>query len=109
MKALKESTTLDVATKKKLEPLLGVNYMSSDESVITSEDEESDAIPAKKFVKRVAVWRSVEFQNYISSLDRKIARRRTDRGKMMMIPVEDGEASSRDAPSDCPDWACINL
>ena len=97
-----------MATKKKLEPLLS-NYMSSDESVIMSEDEEGDSIPAKKFVRHLAVWRSVEFQNYISSLDRKTARRRTDRGKMMTTPVEDGEASSRDAPSDCPDWACIKL
>lgn len=83
--------------------------MSSDESVIMSEDEESDAVPAKKFIKHVAMWRSVEFQNYIDSLDRKTDRRRTERGKMMMIPVEDGESSSRDAPVDCPDWACITL
>ena len=82
--------------------------MSSDESVIMSEDE-SNVTPSKKFVKHAAMWRSVEFQNYISSLDRKIARKKTARGKMMTVPVEDGEASSRHAPTDCPDWACITL
>lgn len=105
---MKESTTFDEATKKKLEGVLSVSYMSSDESVVLSEDED-DAAPAKKFVKHLAMWRSVEFQNYIGSLDWKIARRKTDRGKMMTVPVQDGEVSGRDAPSDCPDWACITL
>ena len=60
---MKESTTFDAVTKKKIEPVLGVNYMSSDESVVMSEDE-SDGMPAKKFVKHLAMWRSAEFQNY---------------------------------------------
>lgn len=87
--------------------------MSSDESVILSEDEKgaptSTAAPSKKFVKQLAMWRSVEFQHYISSLDRKISRKKTMRGKMMTVRVEDGETSAHDAPVDCPDWACITL
>ena len=81
--------------------------MSSDESVIVS-DEEADT-PSKKFVKHTAQWRSAEFQNYIDSLDRKVNRRRTERGKLMTVPIEDGEPSSRKAPDGCPEWACITL
>ena len=84
--------------------------MSSDKSVILSEDEKgaptSTAAPSKKFVKQLAMWRSVEFQHYISSLDRKISRKKTMHGKMTVL-VEDGETSAHDAPVNCPDWTCI--
>ena len=50
---------------------------------------------------RSAPGRSVEFQNYVSSLDRKISKKNTMCGKMITVPVEDGETSARDAPVDC--------
>ena len=44
MKALRDSTTLDDETKKRVEPVLTVEYMSSDETAIEdSEDDDSAA------------------------------------------------------------------
>ena len=90
--------------------------MSSDESLIESNDEFSDDNAAenatgplptrrKKLIKKRATWRSEEFQEYICSLDRKIERRRTERGKVMVLDSEYGEDSKRSAPDDCPEWA----
>lgn len=57
--------------------------MSSDESVIGSEDD-SDAERTggtnKKFIKHELPWRSSEYQKYLESLDRKISRSWTERG-----------------------------
>lgn len=92
--------------------------MSSDESVANSisDTDNSDAednVPLlhvhqqrKKLLKKKASWRSPEFQDYISSLDRKIERRRTERGKAMALEVTmSSSESSRSAPDGCPDWA----
>ena len=91
------------------------DFMSSDESVIVSDLDDEDNIsdienlsclqPKKKLVKHLQAWRSPEFQQYIESLDRKIDRRRTPRARSMVLKVEVGEPSSREAPLDCPDWA----
>lgn len=107
---MKQSTTLDVETKKKVEPLMKADYMSSDES-ITLSDQSDEEMPLKhrKFIKHVATWRSAEFQEIIDSLDRKINRRRSDKSKSMVIPVEIGEPSTRAPPEECPDWAAILL
>ena len=53
-----------------------------------------------------ATWRSPEFQSYIESLDSKMERRRSERGRLMALKVEIGECSSHGAPDDCPEWAC---
>ena len=110
-KALLQSTTLDAETKQKLQPLMKPQYMSSDESVVESGDdsEQEEQLGEKKLVKRRAVWRSHEFQNYIDSIDHKIQRRRSDRGRSMTLKVEIGENSARSAPEDCPEWACIDI
>ena len=89
--------------------------MSSDESVIISDAEAdenalsdenlSPTQSRKKLVKHMQQWRSDEFQSYIDSLDRKVARRRTARAMSMVLPTETGSPSSREAPIDCPDWA----
>lgn len=108
-KALKNSTSMSADLKSKVEPLLKAAYMSSDESVLScSSDEGENALsePSRKKVrKHMAVWRSDEFQEYISSLDRKIQRKRTERGKTMVLTTVLGENSLRSAPDDCPDWA----
>ena len=53
-----------------------------------------------------ATWRSPEFQSYIESLDRKMERRRSERGRLMALKVEIGECFSHGAPDDCPEWVC---
>ena len=85
--------------------------MSSDESVIESDDDNDEDIglhvPKKVFVRHTLNWRSSEFVNYIESLDRKIVRRRTQRGKQMVVPVRVGAASDRPPPENCPEWAYV--
>lgn len=114
-KALKNSTSLSAEIKTKLEPLLRANYMSSDESILDSNDEFSDnaaenapcPVPTRrnKLLKKRATWRSEEFQVYMHSLDRKIERRRTEQGRVMVLDCEYGDDSTRSAPADCPEWA----
>ena len=105
MKALNVSTTMSRETKSMLEPLLIPDYMSSDESVYLSDDEEEMTPASKKLVKRRAAWRSEEFQGYLDSLDRKLDRRLSERAKRMRLPQEVGEDSERHAPPSCPPWA----
>ena len=49
------------------------DYMSSDESVVSSDDQENTDLEIKhkrqKFLRHIAVWRSAEFQDFIKSLD----------------------------------------
>ena len=113
-RAVTQSTSLDDQTKKKLESVLLPDYMSSDESVVVSDEDDnpsinsdSENLPAfkgKKLIKHVAVWRSEEFQDYIESLDRKLDRRRSARAKSMILPTDTGEPSKRGSPLDCPEW-----
>lgn len=113
-RALTQSTSLDDQTKKKLESVLFPDFMSSDESVIISDESDnpsdsenltSATFKGKKLIKHVAVWRSEEFQGYIESLDRKLDRRRSARAKSMILPTDIGEPSERESPIDCPEWA----
>ena len=100
------STSIDPSIKQKFEPVLKVDYMSSDESIVASEgSDDVAAAPPKKFVKHQLKWWSDEFQKYIDSLDRKILRSKTDRAKRMTIPIETNGFSKRNPPPDCPDWA----
>ena len=98
-----------------MEPLLKAEHMSSDESIVKCNDEfsgddsaENASCPLptrrKKLIKKRASWRSEEFQEYICSLNCKIARRHTERGKVMILDCKYGEDSTR-SPADCPEWA----
>lgn len=99
--------------KAQLEPVLKADYMSSDEtaseasSVENSDDEgaHQHVQQGKKLHKHPANWRSAEFEDCILSIDRKITRRRTERGKVMILDTTIGHVSSRSAPTDCPEWA----
>jgi len=82
---------LDEATKKKVEPLLTAEYMSSDETAIEDSDDESARSDSseqstepktkkKKLIKHKLQWRSREMEEMVYSLDRKVNRRRTARG-----------------------------
>ena len=112
MKALRDSTTLDDETKKRVEPLLTVEYMSSDETAIEdSEDDDSAAsdhdqtAKKKKLIKHKLQWRSQELQEIMKSLDRKVNRRRTPRGQTMCLEVVEGRVSNRPKPDNIPEWA----
>ncbi|XP_065887801.1 uncharacterized protein [Dysidea avara] len=116
-KALRNSTTLDEATKKRVEPLLTAEYMSSDETAIEDSGDESARSDSserstdepktkkKKLIKHTLSWRSREMEEMVSSLDRKVSRRRTPRGKTMCLEVEVGRASTRPRPDNVPEWA----
>ena len=89
------------------------DLMSSDESVLhTSEDEDSssdsDERPHRKVLKLLRhplPFRTAEFQDRIKSLDRKIERKRDERARRMVLPVEEGELSKRTPPRGHPEWA----
>ena len=59
----------------------------------------------KKLIRHRLTWRSRELQLTFESLDRKLARRRTDKAKAMCLDVTYGCDSSRPAPENCPEWA----
>ena len=59
----------------------------------------------KRLIRHNLTWRSREFQDILESLDRKIARRRTARGKAMCLEVEIGGDSTRQKPDGLPEWA----
>ena len=117
MKALQKSTTIQATIKQKVEKVLIADYMSSEESIVQDTDEdpqssgesESETPQSKKGRKRLIrhtlTWRSREFQDILESLDRKIARRRTARGKAMCLDVEVGGNSTRPKPDCLPEWA----
>ena len=88
---------------QRIRAVLIPDYMSSDESAVESDDNENDVSNKKVFRKHVLQWRSPEFSNYIESLARKIAWKRTSRGKQMVVPVKEGQ-SERPPPEDCPEW-----
>lgn len=86
--------------------------MSSEESAAESSDaaeDDNDGVPKsgkKKLIRQRLPWRSVEFQSFMESLDRKIERRRTDRSRSMCLEVEVGNVTSiRQAPAEIPEWA----
>lgn len=113
-KAVKASSSLSADEKTQLEPLMNADFMSSDETISpgsNSDLENDDPLPTvatqrKRLMKHTVGWRSTDLQEYIRSVDRKIARRRTERGKMMVLDTVVGEkTSTRPAPADCPEWA----
>ena len=59
----------------------------------------------KKLIRHRLPWRSRELQLTLESLDRKIARRRSDRAKAMCLEITPGNDSSRPIPDNSPEWA----
>ena len=77
-----------------------VDLMSSEES---GEEEEG----TRCFIHRPLSWRSIEVNNLMASLDRKIQRRRRDRAIDMVTKRITGIPSERKRPDsiDIPEWA----
>lgn len=90
--------------------------MSSDETAIEDSDDESTRSDCsehsnnpmtkkKKLLKHSLPWRSREMQEIADSLDRKVNRRRTPRGRTMCFEVVEGRVSTRPKPDNIPEWA----
>lgn len=122
LRALNLSTTLSGDDKEKIRPVLKADFMSSDESDAnnitrsqpdagaSSESDGEGERPdpeqrKKKLIRHRLPWRSRELQLTLESLDRKIARRRSDRAKAMCLEITPGNDSSRPIPDNSPEWA----
>ena len=90
--------------------------MSSEESMSEAsgsdpEESNSDTEPPQKrkiLCRKPLPWRSRELNNVIASLDRKIARKKSQRSASMTIARRDGPVSNRLQPEDAPAFAVLN-
>ncbi len=94
------------------------SFISSDETEESAaEDEQAprgaadgeqqpmDESPGKKFVVRELQWRSEFLNRKFKYLDRKSVSGREGRRMGALVPrLRKGNVSSRDEPSDAPDW-----
>lgn len=89
--------------------ILELEFMSSEETGSESGSGAEMMERRKVFLVRPLNWRSVEANNYIESLDRKVTRRRSDRAKEMCRLRRTGLSSSRSPPADSPAWALMDM
>lgn len=92
-----------------------VEYMSSEESLsepesLNHQEDDSSGSDLESSSKKVLCvkplpWRSRELNVMVTSLDRKNARRRSQRGASMLIERRQGPPSTRAAPDDAPEFA----
>ena len=112
-KALSQSTSIAVEEKKKYLPCLSsVDYISSehsmseDNSAVGSSSSGDEEAPKRKVLcRRPLHWRSRELDSLFSRLDRKSARKQSQRSASMTIERKDGPPSTREAPEDAPAFA----
>ena len=112
-KALSQSTSIAVEEKKKYLPCLSsVDYISSehsmseDNSAVGSSSSGDEEAPKRKVLcRRPLQWRSRELDSLFSRLDRKSARKQSQRSASMTIERKDGPPSTREAPEDAPAFA----
>ena len=77
----------------------------SEASGSDSEESTSETEPPYKqkiLCRKPLPWKSRELNNVIASLDRKIARKKSQRSASMTIPRRDGPVSNRLQPEDVP-------
>lgn len=102
--------------KEKCQTLMTIHLMSSENSgsqASSGSDREASTAghdqgaAVRKLVRHPLPWRSEEASQVLASLDRKYARKQTDKGKMMTLPRVTGSPSTRKLPSDhdIPEWA----
>ena len=115
-KALRESTTISPEEKQRYLPCMTTDFMSSEESVSEQEEEEdcsseSDAEPGsqrKHLCIKPLPWRSRELNDLMARLDRKIARRQSQKSAGMVLKRKQGPPSMRQAPDDAPEFALMS-
>lgn len=113
--ALANSTS--IADKKRYSEIMSNEYMSSKYSVSEEETggelaeassgEEADHIHSKtrKFAVMKLAWRSEEANKMMTTLDRKVERKRGAKGLRMAFERIRGNVSSRPTPLEAPAWA----
>ena len=117
LRALNLSTTLSGDDKEKIRQVLKSDFMSSDESDANNTTRSQPGVSSdsddggehseqrkKKLIRHRLPWRSRELQLTLESLNRKIARRRSDRAKAMCLEITPGNDSSRPIPDNSPEW-----
>lgn len=108
---MQNSTTIADADKARYLPCMKNEFMSSEESITDDSDMEGDSdsdVDAPKprvLCIRPLPWRSRELNDLMSSLDRKIARRKTQRSASMTLKRRLGANSTRPAPENAPEFA----
>ena len=90
--------------KAKYIKILTLDFISSEE---TGSESGSDEEMTKKkiFLRNIIPWRSSEVNSMMECLDRKTARRRTERAKEMCRVRKQGLLSTRPMPDGFPEWA----
>lgn len=91
--------------------ILTLDFMSSEETGSESGSGSEMMARRKVFLSRPLTWRSAEANNMMESLDRKVARRRSDRAKEMCRVRRTGLPSTRNSPNDRNDaiaWAVVD-
>ena len=80
--------------------------MSEDNSAGGNSSSEDEEAPKRKVLcRRPLQWRSMELNSLFSRLDRKSARKQSQRSASMTIERKDGPPSTREAPEDAPAFA----
>ena len=109
---LRESTSISSEEKERYQPYMTSNYMSSEESVSEEEpadnsgsDSDVEEPKRKSLCTKPLLWRSDEMNSLMVRLDRKVARRLSQRGASMRIQRNPGPPSTRPAPDDAPEFA----
>ena len=74
-------------------------------STFSSSDSEAEEPKRKSLCTKPLLWRSEELNVLMVRLDRKIARRLSQRGASMQIQRFPGPSSTRPAPDDAPEFA----
>lgn len=89
-----------------------VDYMSSENTASESssgeengEESDSEANSPKVLIKHSLRWRSNEVNQLMASLDRRVRKRRGQKGQSMLFERKVGSNSSRPVPIDAPQWA----
>lgn len=120
IRTLEGSKSISEEVKKKVMEVLKPEFMSSEDSATDEEVDgaggdsgsgsEGDEPPKrkharKKLIRHKLTWRNRECQEMMESLDRKLERKRTSRGKAMTLRVQVDGNSTRPKPDNFPDWA----
>lgn len=80
--------------------------MSEDNSAGANSSSGDEEAPKRKVLcRRPLQWRSMELNSLFSRLDRKSARKQSERSASMTIDRKDGPPSTREAPEDAPAFA----
>ncbi|XP_068696571.1 uncharacterized protein [Montipora foliosa] len=111
--ALKQSSTIAEPDKARYLLCMKNEFMSSEESMTDDSDNSDqgdsdsdvDAPKPRVLCIRPLPWRSRELNNLMSSLDRKVTRRRTQRSASMTLRRRLGANSTRPAPENAPEFA----